>query len=164
MNYILLELPNKNITTSMNFFVEYHGKSDLDGHFGHLQKAFKTYERIIDILSLEDLLRCFKQYFSKVDTDVAFEIYEDPGRKSIVKKLTVNQPKVYLSFMTRPGKILGNSVSTFQYNKYKNVDYKIIDKKETRKSKYAPEIKSRKEWVLSFSKMRVMGSIVVLLT
>ena len=164
MNYILLELPNKNLTTSMNFFVEYHGKSDIDGHFGHLQKAFKTYERIRDILSLEDLLRCFKQYFSKVDTDVAFEIYEDPGRKSMVKKLTVNQPKVYLSFTTKSGKILGSSVSTFQYNKYKNVDYKVIDKKETRKSKYAPEIKCRKEWALSFSKMRVMGSRVALLT
>ena len=85
MNYILLELPKKRLETTMNFFVEYHGKSDIDGHFGHLQKAFKAYERLRNILSLEELLWCFNEYFNKVDTNVTFEIYDDPGRKSMVK-------------------------------------------------------------------------------
>ena len=39
-SYILLEIPTRNFTTSQNFFVEYHGKSDIDGHFGLLQKIF----------------------------------------------------------------------------------------------------------------------------
>ena len=87
MNYILLELPKKNLSTSMNFFVEYHGKSDIDGHFGALQKAFKFYEGKRDILSLEELMWCLKDNFTKVNTDVQFEIYEDPGRSNIVQKL-----------------------------------------------------------------------------
>lgn len=60
MNYILLELPEIKSQTSMNFFVEYHGKSDIDGHFGVLQKAFKTCENMKDIVSLEHLLYFFK--------------------------------------------------------------------------------------------------------
>ena len=162
MNYILLELPKKRLETTMNFFVEYHGKSDIDGHFGHLQKAFKAYERLRNILSLEELLWCFNEYFNKVDTNVTFEIYDDPGRKSMVKKLCVNQPKVYLSFINQSGKILGSSVSTFKYDKYQNVDYKIVYKKETRKNKYAPKIKCTNAWDLSPSKIRVMGSSIAL--
>ena len=42
--YILLDLPSKNYETTQNFFVEYHGKSDLDGHFGVLLRAFNKYE------------------------------------------------------------------------------------------------------------------------
>src|ERR1700744_3434853 len=153
MNYILLDLSSKNLTTSMNFFVEYHGKSDIDGHFGHLQKAFKSCEKKGDILSLEVLLYCFREYFSKVKTDTTFEIYEDPGRNNRVKKLMVKQPKVYLSFISQTGKILGSSVSTFKNHSYQNVDYKIVYKKEARKNKYAPKIKCREEWNLSLSKM-----------
>ena len=94
-----------------------------------------------NILSLEELLWCFNEYFNKVDTNVTFEIYDDPGRKSMVKKLCVNQPKVYLSFINQSGKILGSSVSTFKYDEYQNVDYKIVYKKETRKNKHATKIK-----------------------
>ena len=125
MNYILLELLQHKLTTSMNFFVEYHGKSDIDGHFGHLQKAFKDYEKKRDILCLEDLLWCFNEHFSKVNTDVKFEIYEDPGRNNIIKKLSVKQPKIYLSFMSNYGKILGSSISTLENNKYQLIDYQI---------------------------------------
>ena len=117
-----------------------------------------------NILSLEELLWCFNEYFNKVDTNVTFEIYDDPGRKSMVKKLCVNQPKVYLSSINQSGKILGSSVSTFKYDKYQNVDYKIVYKKETRKNEYAPKIKCTNAWDLSPSKIRVMGSRIALVT
>ena len=57
----------------------------------------------------------------------------------------LKQPKVYLSFMVRSGKILESSLSTFNYKMYHNVDYKIVYKKETRKNKYAPKIKCHRE-------------------
>ena len=74
----------------------------------------------------------------------------------------VKQPKVYLSFMVRSGKILGSSLSTFNYKMYHNVDYEIVYKKETRKNKYAPKIKFHREWDLSLSKMRVVGNRIAL--
>ena len=110
----------------MNFFVEYHGKSDIYGHFYHLQKAFKAYESIRNMLLLEALLWYFNEYFNKVDTDVTFEIYHDQIRTIMVKKLSVNQPKVYLYFINQSGKILRSPVFTFKYDKYQNVDYKIV--------------------------------------
>ena len=143
MNYILLDLPEKKLATSMNFFVEYHGKSDIDGHFGVLQKAFRICENKQDILSLEHLLYCFKSYFANVSTDVAFEVYKETKRKGTIKKVSIKQPKTYLSLLSRNRYIFGSSMSTFDVSKYQNVDFKIVYKKETRKSKYAPEIKNR---------------------
>ena len=157
MNYILIELPKKKHVTSLNYFVEYHGKSDIDGHFGLLQKAFNSYERKKDILSLEDLLWCFKDYFNKVDTDATFEIYEDPGRTNIVKKLKVSEPRVYLSFISDGSNILGSSLSTFNECRYVNIDCKTVYMKETRKSKYAPKIKCKEELILSSFRKRIMG-------
>ena len=126
MNYIFLELPQKKFETTMNFFVKYHEKSDIDGYFYYLQKAFKAYESIRNMLLLEALLWYFNEYFNKVDTDVTFEIYHDQIRTIMVKKLSVNQPKVYLYFINQSGKILRSPVFTFKYDKYQNVDYKIV--------------------------------------
>ena len=70
------------------------------------------------ILSLEKLLRYFNVYFRELDTDVTFEIYDDPGRKSMVKKLYINQKTVYLSFINKSGKMLESAVFTFKYDKY----------------------------------------------
>ena len=164
MNHILLELPGKKLSTSMNFFVEYHGKSDVDGHFGVLQKAFKICENKQDILSLDHLLYCFKDHFSKLSTDVTFEVYKENRRKAMIKKVAIKQPKTYLSLLSKNGHIIGSSLSTFEDSKYRNVDFKVVYKKETRKSKYAPEIQNREKWDLSLGKMRVMGNRIALET
>ena len=78
-SYILLELPAKNYSTSQNFFAEYHGKSDIDGHFGLLQRVFNEYERKNDVTSIHVVAYCFWEFFFEAYTDAYFEIYEDPG-------------------------------------------------------------------------------------
>lgn len=93
-----------------------------------------------------------------------FEVYKEHKRKGEIKKVAINQPKAYLSLLNKKGCILGSSLSTFEDSKYRNVDFKIVYKKETRKSKYAPEIKNREKWDLSVGKMRVMGTRIALVT
>ena len=39
-NHIVLEMPFKNIKTTINYFFKYHEKTELDGHFGLLQRIF----------------------------------------------------------------------------------------------------------------------------
>ena len=97
-----------------------------------------------------------------MNTDVKFEIYEDPGRNNIIKKLSVKQPKIYLSFMSNYGKILGSSISTLKNNNYQIIDYQIKYSKERRKNKLAPKVNCRDEWNLSPLKIKVMGSRVAL--
>ncbi|PVV01708.1 hypothetical protein BB560_003862, partial [Smittium megazygosporum] len=50
---------------SLNFFLENHGKSDVDGHFGVLSRWFRDAEKKQDILSIEDLVTCFEQKSSQ---------------------------------------------------------------------------------------------------
>ena len=113
---------------------------------------------------MEHLSQCFKDYFSKVSTDVVFEVYKECKRKATIKKVAIKQPKAYLSLANKKGHILGSSLSTFEMSKYRNVDFTIVNKKETRKNKYAPEIKNREKWELSLGKMRVVGTRIALVT
>ncbi|PVV00949.1 hypothetical protein BB560_004650 [Smittium megazygosporum] len=50
---------------SLNFLLENHGKSDVDGHFGVLSRWFRDAEKQQDILSIEDLVTCFEQKSSQ---------------------------------------------------------------------------------------------------
>lgn len=86
-------LPAKGYTTSQNYSVEYHGKSDIDGHFGHLQSLFNEHERKQETRSTHCVLLCFLDHFLTVPTDANFEIYEDPGNGGLVEKLQVKNEK-----------------------------------------------------------------------
>ena len=79
---------------------------------------------------------------------MVFEVYKEDRRKGEITKFSINQPKAYLSLINKKGNILQSSLSIFEDSKYKNVDFKIVYKKETRKSKYAPEIKKSGEMEL----------------
>ena len=164
MNYILLELPNKKYHTSQNFFVEYHGKSDIDGHFGLLQKVFDQYERKNDILSIYFVTYCFWEYFLGVDTDAKFLIYEDPGREELIQKLQIKDAKQYMSFFSDSGILYGKSVSTFEGSTYRSLRHKVIRSKEERRNKYAPKLKPGEVWAVSPSLIKTMEKRVVLKT
>ena len=80
-NYILLELPRRNYVTSQNFFVEYHGKSEIDGHFGLLQKVFNEYERLNYTYTIYCVYFCFMwRFLEDNETNAFFYIYEDQVR------------------------------------------------------------------------------------
>ena len=91
-----------------------------------------------------------------------FKFIKDPWRTYIVQKISLNQPKAYLSLKGEGQKILGSSVSSFNYGRYQNVDFKIVYSKEKRKNKYAPKIKCRDKLDLSLSKIKVMDTMVAL--
>ena len=60
--YLLKEVP-KIIKGSVKFkrFVEFHGKSIVDGHFGVLSKLFKQKEKELYINDINELKRCFEE-------------------------------------------------------------------------------------------------------
>lgn len=163
-NYILLELPSKNYKTSQNFFVEYHGKSDIDGHFGLLQKVFNNYERLNDMKSVYDVLVCFWDYFLESEVNALFEIYEDPGRQELVQKLKIKDEKEYMSFFADSNNVYGKSVSTLEGSEYTSLGHKIICSREKRKTKYAPRVKQQSSWVVSSSQIRIMENRVAFKT
>ena len=76
----MIDLLSKNYETTQNFFVEYPGKSDLNSHFGVLQRAFNEYERTKNIRSVYDVHLCFLEYFDDSETFVLVDVYDDPGR------------------------------------------------------------------------------------
>ena len=74
MSYILLDLPKKKFEITINFFIKYQGELDIYSFFCYLQKGFKAYKRMRNILSLEEILLNFNKYFKKVDTNITFEL------------------------------------------------------------------------------------------
>lgn len=162
-NYILLDIPTRNYTTSQNFFVEYHGKSDIDGHFGLLQKVFDEYERKYETYSIYSVLLCFWEYFLEVPTDAAFDLYEDPGRSPEVMKLKIKGHKQYMSFISDSDTIYGKSVSTFEESNYRKLSHKVVSSAEKRRNKYAPKLKPD-VWAVSSSQIETMEQRVALKT
>lgn len=161
-SYILLELPTKNYSTSQNFFAEYHGKSDIDGHFGLLQRVFNEYERKNDVTSIYVVAYCFWEFFLEADTDAYFEIYEDPGREDLVQRLRIKDAKQYMSLYSDEGTIYGNSVSLSQGSSYRRVGHEVVCSRERRENKYAPKLKADRGWTVSSSQLKIMGKRVVL--
>lgn len=163
-NYILRELQGKNYITSLNYFVEYHGKSDIDGHFGLLQRVFNSYERRNDMSSIYCVLHCFLEYFLEVNTDARFEIYEEPGRAELVQKLNIKDSKFYLSFFSDSNNVYGKSVSTFEGSGYRSLEHNVVLCQDKRESKYAPKPKLNEVWKVSPSQFKIMGNRVALKT
>lgn len=163
-NYILLELPTRNYSTSQNFFVEYHGKSDIDGHFGLLQKVFNNHERTKNTGSIYDVFICFMDYFLESEVNAFFEIYEDPGRQDLIKKLKIKDEKEYMSFYADSEKVYGKSVSTLEGSGYTALGHTITCSGEKRRTKYAPKLKNQASWVVSSSQIKIMDNRVSIRT
>ena len=49
------------IKVTLNFFVEYHGKSEVDGHFGHLQRVYDKINKSTRINDIEQLINIFQK-------------------------------------------------------------------------------------------------------
>lgn len=156
LKYILVDLCNNGIETSMNYFVEYHGKTILDGHFGLLQKVFNFNEKKEEITTIDQVIRIFKNEFFKYETEAYFESIDDIETQEYIEKIKINQPKSYLSFIQEKGAIFGNSVSNFIKEKYNKIKLKFIKIKEKRCVKYAPKLKNNNDWKISSLKRQIM--------
>ena len=70
MNYIF-ELSNfYKIQCYVNFFTEYHGKNNVDEHFGILSRWFSEGESVQNIFTINNLINLFQNKASKVSIQV----------------------------------------------------------------------------------------------
>ncbi|PVZ96810.1 hypothetical protein BB558_007265 [Smittium angustum] len=134
---------------SLNFFLENHGKSDVDGHFGVLSRWFRDAEKQQDILSIEDLVTCFKQKSSQNGStrgldanDEAYKFYiysKDMPRVDRHQIKIDGGIKLNLSYYFVNEKLFASPICSEDLSLYNPVAYKIVKAKDTRKDKYAPD-------------------------
>ena len=145
--YLFKEVP-KIIKGSVKFnrFVECHGKSIVDGHFGVLSKLFKQKEKELYINDINELKRCFEEeeerkglFKSSINnSDVSqkafFYIYDRsfrPRRSMLeVKNLQVN-----LSYLMKDGKFYASPLTFDSIDEYSRIDYSIRHSKDNRETK-----------------------------
>lgn len=75
-------------TVRLNFFAEHHGKSIVDGHFGHVSRAVKQKSMQQRLVNIDDLVAAIKEYFTK--NTVSAYVMDTPQR-SIVQRLKLKQ-------------------------------------------------------------------------
>jgi hypothetical protein len=113
VHFILIQLVVENHfkSTEVNFFCEYHGKSEVDGHFSRLSVSHEQMTRYPGppIESTNDLIALWRLHFSTTTTDVIFYEYEhEPGKRKY-PRLEFHRLKDYyflkvnlFNFMTPP--------------------------------------------------------------
>ena len=96
-HHVLKQIPEKyeDITCTINFFNEYHGKSEIDGHFGELQRTYDRVNKTIRVSDIEQLINIFKQSMDikKDSKKVYFEIYSREERPQKTSKDIKNENK-----------------------------------------------------------------------
>lgn len=77
-------------TVRINYFAEHHGKSLVDGHFGHVSRAVKQYTMSKRLVDIDDLCSAISEYF--VSKDVQPLVLSVPERSTITR-LTLKEGK-----------------------------------------------------------------------
>ncbi|PVU84493.1 hypothetical protein BB560_002590 [Smittium megazygosporum] len=90
---VCLELPQifPSKKFKLNYFMENHGKSKVDGHFGVLSRWFKEIERSKYLLSIEDLVSAFrkKEETSENISDNSWNYHFQIYRKDAIRGLRI---------------------------------------------------------------------------
>ena len=120
---------------TMNFFVEYHGKSQVDSNFGVLTRWFNDGEKYTSIKTMDELI-CFFQRKALEDqnrkTEYLFVDFSPEKRAENYRKLNIKNIKTYLSFVFLEKESFCSHITTKNRNFYNilSKSYGII--KETR--------------------------------
>jgi hypothetical protein len=130
----------------MNFFVEYHGKNIVDGHFEVLSRWFSEGETVQNIHTIEDLLTFFcnkahiQQNYTNLNTPLMeFDIYSRLDRRSQIQQLFIQDFRFYLCFVKVDDKVFASTLSTLNSIDYVEVTFKIKIVEDKHKTKYAPK-------------------------
>ena len=85
LNYCLLEVPQTYDiqNTKVNFFAEHHGKSLVDGHFGHVSRACQRYSLSKRLAAIENIAEAINMYFH--DSQVQPLILPTPSRSTVTR-------------------------------------------------------------------------------
>ena len=157
MHFIYHQLPHiHDARYFVNFFVEYNGKSVVDGHFGVLSRWFTEGEAVRDIHSITDLVNWFREKVGGQGgqhgggqpsggqqgygrSQVMFDVYEHSSLRDTIHKLTVNNFRSFLSFFRDGNKLLASTLSTLNPLNYAEVTFKTATVKDKRQTKRAPK-------------------------
>ena len=130
---------NNFISTKINYFVEYHGKSEEDSDFGVLSKWFKEGKTIYDFRSIEDLVMFFEYKYHEDTTSnrtlCVFQMFEPKERVEMIHKVVIENSKTYLSFLSKEGGIHGRVISSMVPSDYAPLETKHRSEKEKRRTR-----------------------------
>ncbi|PVU93530.1 hypothetical protein BB559_003237 [Furculomyces boomerangus] len=133
----------------LNYFLERHGKSDVDGHFGVLSNWFIDVEKIRPIDTIKDLIDAFRGKFNElalsrqvdtIDIGYHFLIYPGQNRETPKKTIKVKNLKKYLSFYldTSINKLKACPLSTLRSEDYTSVSSTLTSSLDIRINRLAP--------------------------
>ncbi|OMJ19548.1 hypothetical protein AYI69_g6579 [Smittium culicis] len=117
--------PRKNFF--LNYFLENHGKSHVDGHFGVLSKWFDESESIMDITSIDDLMGIFRSKTSDLaaqrgiytdDVGYNFIKYDQYTPRGYKYTMSIDCFKNYLSFVKLNNYLMACPISTMSPRDY----------------------------------------------
>ena len=93
----------------MNFFNEYHGKSEIDRHFRELQRIYDRVNKTIRVKDINQLMNIFIQIMDikKDRKKVYFEIYSKEERPQKISKMKIRGSNKYLFFVKRGNRLYG---------------------------------------------------------
>ncbi|PVV04587.1 hypothetical protein BB560_000919 [Smittium megazygosporum] len=130
----------------LNYFMENHGKSEVDDHFGVLSRWFKEIERNRYLPSIEDLVSAFREKAQVPEniSDSSLLYHYIICRKGAVRGLRIRAKvssgfRNYLSFYLGDGGLMACPLSLPDPSKYFNIDFRIKVKRDIRTNKYAPD-------------------------
>ena len=121
----------------LNFFSEYHGKSEVDGHFGVLSRWHKDGELTKSIKDVNDLILHFKEKAQERNTPLNQFIFLKfcPGpREPTYRETSLEGYKLYLSYKEHVFHISIYTVTKKSTDGYEEVTLpskKVKDKRKT---------------------------------
>lgn len=141
----------------INFFVEYHGKNDVDGNFGVISRWFKEGENVQQIENIDDLIsylndKSKRSISSKPNNNSSeYQFFKFcPGKRdSEIKKIVVDNFKSYLSYRDYLGDTSYSLITNEDKNRYKKLDVQFDSEKDTQATRRAMKKK----------KFKVMGAL-----
>jgi hypothetical protein len=174
MHYFSLEIP---VDITLNFFGEYHGKSDADTFFSLLSRLKTTFEQTENITSTSQLIEKYKKYFEthgqskeksqeNIYTFIELNDVSVPTHRAALK---IPNIKLYYHFQFQNKKIKGGvtqenienmkfSISLEEFNgvtkKSINV-FKVIEKRPKLSPQFKGRIKRQKLFMENISEEKI---------
>lgn len=147
LHYLFKDIPNfVKASIKFNRFVECHGKSIVDGHFGVLSKLFRQKEKELYINSINDLKNIFEEeekrkenYRSFLSNTVIsqkayFYIYERDARPK-KRYLEVKSLYVNLSHLMKDGELYSSPLTFDDIKDYTKVRFQVKSCDDIRETK-----------------------------
>ncbi|OMJ07103.1 hypothetical protein AYI69_g11560 [Smittium culicis] len=131
----------------LNYFLENHGKSYVNGHFGVLSKWFDESESIMDITSIDDLMGVFRS--KTYDLAAQRGVYTDKFGYKLIKydqytprgykyTMRIDGFKNYLSFFKLNNYLMTCPISTMSPRDYEPKHFRLKIYKDIRNNRFAP--------------------------